>query len=79
MACQKARDPSQASTVVEGRRKRLGLAQDCQDTPRAARRSECRAQSKPEIDGLLARLALLWQLLEGAECLLEGRDGLAIR
>src|SRR5215831_8349889 len=57
--------------VVEGRSKRLGLAQQCQDTLRAARRMECRAQGKPEIDGLLVRVTGLRQMRESTECLLE--------
>ena len=36
------------------------------------------AQGKSEIDGLLARVARLWQMLEGAERLLEVAHGLAV-
>ena len=54
----KSRDLSQPTRVVEGRREGLGLAQIRQDTPKVARRQERRAQGEPEIDGLLARVAL---------------------
>ena len=43
MDCQKERDLSQPTRVVEGRRKGLGLAQSRQDTPRVTRRKERRA------------------------------------
>src|SRR4029450_1330535 len=65
--------------VVKGQHERLSLAQTRQDTPRVARWDERRTQGKPEINGLLTRLALLWRMREGAEGLLEGRYGLAIR
>ena len=64
--------------VVESLREGLGLAQRRQDTPEVARRQERRAQGEPEIDGLLARGALLWQMREGAERLLEVPHGLAV-
>src|SRR5882762_9342213 len=57
--------------VVEGRGEGLSLAQICQDTPKIAEQEERRAQGEPEIDGLLACVALLWQGREGVECLLE--------
>ena len=58
MVCQKDRDLSQPPRVVEGRGEGLGLAQIRQDTPKVARRPERRAQGEPEVDGLLARVAL---------------------
>ena len=58
MVGQKERDLSQPTRVIEGRREGLGLAQIRQDTPKVARRKERRAQGEPEIDGLLARVAL---------------------
>ena len=58
MACQKDRDLSQPTRVVEGLSEGLGLAQIRQDAPQVARRMERRAQGEPEIDGLLARVAL---------------------
>ena len=38
MVCQKARNLSQPTRVVEGLRDGLGLVQICQDTPKVARR-----------------------------------------
>jgi hypothetical protein len=35
-------------------------------------------QGKPEIDSLLACMALLWQMREGTQRLLEGPHGLAV-
>src|SRR5262245_50434854 len=49
MGCQKNRNLSQPTRVVEGRRKSLGLAQTRQDTPQVTRRLERRAQGEPEI------------------------------
>jgi hypothetical protein len=40
----------------------LGLAQQRQDTAQVTRRQERRAQGEPEIDGLLARVAVLGQM-----------------
>jgi hypothetical protein len=64
--------------VVEGCGEGCGLVQICQDTPSVARRPERHAQGEPEIDGLLARVALLWQMREGTERLFEGPHGLAV-
>ena len=46
--------------------------------PRSPDGQERRAQGEPEIDGLLARVALLRQMREGAERLLEVPHGLAV-
>ena len=73
-----SRDLSQPTRVVEGHGEGLGLAQERQDTPKVARRMERRAQGEPEVDGLLARGALLRQMLEGTERLLEVLHGLAV-
>src|SRR6516162_3403398 len=72
---QKDRDLSQSTRVVEGRRQGLGFVQSRQDTPKVAGRQERRAQGEPEIDGLLARVALLRQMRKGAERLLEIAHG----
>ena len=74
-----ATDLSQATRIVEGFGEGLGLAQICQDTPQVARRKERCAQGESDIDGLLARLTVLWQMREGAERLLEVRHGLPMR
>src|SRR5688572_21732140 len=65
--------------VVEGRRKGLSLVQVCQDTLQVVSRLERRAQGEPEIDGLLARGALLWQMREGTEGLFEVPYSLTVR
>jgi hypothetical protein len=74
---QKERDLCQPTRVVEGCREGLGLAQQRQDTPKVARRQERRAQGQPQIDRLLACVALLGQMRQSAERLLEGPHGLA--
>ena len=56
---QKDRDLCQPTRVVEGCRQGRGLVQIGQDTPEVVRRKERRAHGEPEIDGLLARVALL--------------------
>ena len=71
MIGQKAQNLPQPTRVVEGHREGLGLAQICQDVPTVAERTERRAQGEPEIDGLLACVTLLWQMLQGTERLLE--------
>ena len=63
-----SRDSARASA---SRRCHLG-------TPQVARRPERRAQGEAEIDGLLARVALLRQMREGAERLLEIPHRLAV-
>jgi hypothetical protein len=59
MVCQKVRDLPQPTRVVEGRREGLGLVQKRQNTPIIAERAERCAQGEPEIDALLACIALL--------------------
>ena len=57
--------------IIESLGEDLGLAQTYQHTTKVARWNERRAQGEPEIDGLLARGACLWQMREGIERLLE--------
>jgi hypothetical protein len=76
---QKARDLPQPTRVVKGRCESLGLAQICQDAPRVAERVMCRAQGEPEVDGLLACVARLWQMLQSTKRLLIVRHCLAVR
>jgi hypothetical protein len=78
MDCQKDRDPSQATRVVENRRQGLSFVQSRQDTPKVDRGPERRAQGEPQIKGLLAHVARLRQMWEGAECLLEILCSLAV-
>jgi hypothetical protein len=78
MEGQKVRDLSQATRVVEGHRKGLGLAQARQDAPRVPRRQEGIMQDEPEIDGLLTLIPCLRQMWEGTECLLEIPRSLAV-
>jgi hypothetical protein len=78
MEGQKVRDLSQATRVVEGHRKGLGLAQARQDAPRITRRQEGIMQDEPEIDGLLTLITCLRQMWEGTECLLEIPRSLAV-
>src|SRR5262249_53802550 len=54
------------------------LMQSRQHTPIVTNRSERRVESKPQIDGLLACVALLRQMMQGAERLLKGLYGLAV-
>jgi hypothetical protein len=61
-----------------GLREGLGLAQQGQDAPIVTQRPERRAQGDAEIDGLLACVALLRQMREGTERLLEGPHGLTV-
>ena len=68
----------QPTRIVEGDSKGLGLMQIGQDTLKVARRREGRAQSEPEIDGLLARVVRLRQMREGTERLLEISPSLAV-
>jgi hypothetical protein len=46
--------------------------------PKSARRQKRRAQGESEVDGLLARVALLRQMHEGTERLLEIPHSLAM-
>jgi hypothetical protein len=78
VVCQKERDLSEPTRVIEGRREGFGLAQQCQDTAKVARWHERIAQGEPQIDGLLARVTRLWQMREGTERLLEVSYGLAV-
>jgi hypothetical protein len=64
--------------VVEGLREGLSLAQTCQDTPKITERTECRAQGESEINGLLLRVPLLWQMLKGTERLLKVSQRLTV-
>ena len=64
-------DPSQPPRVVEGHGEGFGLAQSRQHAPQFAERMERQSQSKPEVDGLRARVALLRQMREGTERLLD--------
>ena len=75
---QKARDLPSRRGSSRAAGEGLRLAQQSQDTPEVTQRPERRAQGKPEVDGLLARVVLLWQMREGAERLLEGAHGLAV-
>ena len=77
MVAQKERDPP-ADAGRRDRREGLGLAQQCQDTLQVARWTECIAQGKSQIDGLLARVTCLWQMREGTERLLEVSHGLTV-
>ena len=78
MVSQKEQDPSQPAWVIKGHRKRFSLAQVGQSTPQVSGRSERRAQGKPEVDGLLTGLALLRQMREHTERLLEVPHRLAV-
>ena len=78
MDYQRERDLSQPMVVVESHREGFSLAQSHQDTPRIAEWAECRAQGEPEIDGLLACVTSVGEMLEGAERLLEVSCGLAV-
>jgi hypothetical protein len=71
MEGQKARDLSQPTPIVDGRREGLGLAQQRQHALEITGWKERRAQGEPEIDGLLDRIRLLWQMRDGAEGLLK--------
>jgi hypothetical protein len=77
--CQKDRDLGQPTRIAEGRGQGLGCAQTRQRPHEVARRPERRAQGEPEIDGLLACVARLWQMRQCAERLLEVPDGLGVR
>ena len=57
--------------VVKSRCQRFSLAQVCHNTLRVARWQERRAQGESESDGLLVCIALLRQMRQGPECLLE--------
>ena len=79
--CQHDTDLSQPTRVVEGHREGLGLAQQRQYTLATlgiTKRRERRAQGEPEVNGLLARVALLRQMREGTERLLEAPYGFPI-
>ena len=76
---EKTQDLSQPTRVVEGHSEGFGLTQIRQYTPRGdGHWSERRAQGEPEVDGLLTRVAPLWQMRQGAEGLLEVLYGLAV-
>src|SRR5262245_36970141 len=49
----------------------FGLAQSRQATPQIAERTERQLQGKSELDSLRTRVAMLWQMREGTERLLE--------
>ena len=76
--CQRDRDLSEPTRVVEGLGDGPSLAQTRQDTPRVAKRSERRTQGEPEINGLLTRVALLRQMRESAKRLLEVSPSFAV-
>jgi hypothetical protein len=76
---QQARDLPQPTRVVEDLGEGLSLVQSRQDVLRVARRQERRTQGEPQVDGLLTRITLLWQMLEGTECLLDAYDGLVVQ
>src|SRR5262249_6578380 len=78
MDCEIDRDLAQATRVVEGHSEGFGLVQMYHSTSKLTNRSKRRAQGEPEIVGLLAGVALLWQMRKGTECLLEGPHGLAV-
>jgi len=59
-------------------RERLRFPQMRQDTCRVTQRKQRIAQGQPEIKGLLAPVARLWQMRQGTERLLEARYGLAM-
>src|SRR5262245_52334796 len=73
---EKGRNATQLRRVVEGYREGLGLVQIGQHTPEVARGQERCARREPQIDGLPTRLALLRQVWEGPERLLEGARSL---
>src|SRR4029453_8383942 len=56
----------------------LRLAQHREDTPQVARRLERRAQGKAQVDGLFTRVAMVWEMREDTECLLEVLHSLAV-
>ena len=74
----KERDLPLPSRIVQGRRERLGLGQHRQEPRKVAEWAEGRAQGKAEIDGLLTRVARLWQMRQDTERLLEGAHRLAV-
>ena len=54
IVCQKDRDPSQPTRIIEGLGEGLGLAESRRGcAPKSAERPERRAQGEPEVDGLL--------------------------
>src|SRR5262249_31944543 len=78
MDCLKDSDLPQSTRVVEGLREGLSLAESRQITPHIADRAERRAQSEVEVDGLLTCGALVRQMRESTERLLEVSHGLAV-
>jgi hypothetical protein len=75
---QSERDLSQPPMVVESHREGFSLMQSRQATRIITERAEGRAQGEAEINGLLPGVALLRQMREGAERVLEVAHGLAI-
>ena len=65
MVCQKEHDLSQPARVGERLGEGLGLAQTRQDAPQVAKRTKCRAQGEPQIDGLLACVMRFRQMMRG--------------
>ncbi len=56
-------DPAQPALIVEGRGKGLSLTQVVEYRPQFSKSEERTAYIEPEIDGLLKRLAMLWEML----------------
>ena len=70
--CPSRRGSSRASARASASRRAARIR------PKSPDGMERRAQGEPEIDGLLARVALLWQMREGTERLLEVPHSLAV-
>jgi hypothetical protein len=62
--------------VVEGHCESLGLTQHRQDAPKVTQRKERRTQSEMEVDGLLVRATLRWQMLQSWDALCDFSAGL---
>jgi hypothetical protein len=71
-------EPPRSMGIVQGRGQGDGLAQEIQDPSAIAEYRERAAQVEPQINGLLAGVTTLGEVLEGFQRLLEGRQRLTI-
>jgi hypothetical protein len=71
------RDPPQPRLVIEGRGEGGSLAQVVECLPEFSECHERIPEVEPEIDGLLLRGAILWEMPEGCQGLLEAHHDLS--
>ena len=74
----KRRNPSQPALIANALGEDFTLAKVIEDSPELSEGSERIAKVEPEVDSLLDRLAILGEMREGGERLLEACDGFPV-